>query len=389
MAPVRTKKRASDAMADQRVPVRPSPTTPHHRSPIKKRKGAISLQQKQALIDNLQLERTGISSDVEARCDVDNSPSHRTRSTTTSPVQPPGARPPIACRNSNQPNSRVLAKDQDGRSPAQAPGARGEAVSKSSSSCQGHSCAIPPEAGADQYSHCETRRTRSKAHEVSAIRSEAISFLLTFYISDPISGDKENDLVDNAKKRIRVRPGADVRPAQILSPTSSNSRLNRPRPASPVKSAIARPASPLKNSGPTRTTATSVLSSMVEKAKATRAGAARKVTATSNASSSSSGTTAATRTRRAAAPAASRAPASRPATRNARRVSSNSETSEGSTGTVVKRGAAAKPASATKRGMMSSIRKGVTGGAKKAATKAAAPAAAPTTGTGRVLRKRG
>jgi hypothetical protein len=33
-----------------------STTTPHHRSPIKKRKMGISLAQKQALIDNLQLE---------------------------------------------------------------------------------------------------------------------------------------------------------------------------------------------------------------------------------------------------------------------------------------------------------------------------------------------
>lgn len=353
MAPVRTKQRVSDAMADQRVPVRPSPTTPHHRSPIKKRQGGISLHQKQALIDNLQLEITERARRLRAQYNL-QAQGLRAR------VEIRINRIPVSLRKIKMGDLLLKHLEQEEKRSARA--------------------AVPAKV--------ISARSPQKPAQTSTLAVKPAGRAQK-RMSDAISGDKENDLVENAKKRIRVRPGADVRPAQILSPTSSNSRLNRPRPASPVKSAIARPASPLKNSGPTRTTATSVLSSMVEKAKATRAGAARKVTATSNTSSSSSGTTAATRTRRAAAPAASRAPASRPATRNARRVSDNSETSEGSTGTVVKRGAAAKPAPATKRGMMSSIRKGVTGGAKKAASKAAAPAAAPTTGTGRVLRKRG
>lgn len=57
MAPVRMKKRASGASPEpthQLVPTKMStPTTT--RSPIKKRKG-ITLEQKQAIIENLQLE---------------------------------------------------------------------------------------------------------------------------------------------------------------------------------------------------------------------------------------------------------------------------------------------------------------------------------------------
>jgi hypothetical protein len=52
MAPVRPKKRDSNSAAMKAV------ATPRHQSPIKQRKGIISAQQKQALIDNLQLEST-------------------------------------------------------------------------------------------------------------------------------------------------------------------------------------------------------------------------------------------------------------------------------------------------------------------------------------------
>lgn len=61
MAAARTKKRVSHhssppgATTGIKVPVK-SPSTPHDRSPIKSRKMGISAQQKQALIDNLQLE---------------------------------------------------------------------------------------------------------------------------------------------------------------------------------------------------------------------------------------------------------------------------------------------------------------------------------------------
>ena len=66
MAPVRQKKRASDqstasarrqgALEASKIPLKGSPMTPHRRSPVKKQTRGISLHQKQALIDNLQLE---------------------------------------------------------------------------------------------------------------------------------------------------------------------------------------------------------------------------------------------------------------------------------------------------------------------------------------------
>ena len=63
MAPTKSKKRGSNssnaprtAMADTKVPLRAaSPSTPQ-RSPIRKQKQGITIRQKQALIDNLQLE---------------------------------------------------------------------------------------------------------------------------------------------------------------------------------------------------------------------------------------------------------------------------------------------------------------------------------------------
>ena len=210
--------------------------------------------------------------------------------------------------------------------------------------------------------------------------------------SDEISVDKENENEhgEHPKKRARggqATGGAPARAAQILSPTSSNSRLkNMERPTSPIKPPLSRPGSPLKSNGSGLSTsaATNVLSSMVEKAKATRAGGARKVTAASNASSSSAGTAPATQMRR--GPAA-KAPASRPATRTGRRASGISETSEGSAGSVVRKAggarAAAAPAKKTAKGTVRKVAN------EEPAKKSGTAAASLASGTRRILRKRG
>ncbi|CAM1507093.1 Fc.00g067340.m01.CDS01 [Cosmosporella sp. VM-42] len=369
MAPTRSKKRASDqstasvrkqvAMADQKIPLRAgSPSTPHQRSPIKKRKGGITLIQKQALIDNIQLEITERARRLRAQYNL----------------QAQGLRSRIEIRVNRIPMS--LRKIKMGDLLLKYIGQDEKRTTRQMAATKDHAPRLSPHKQTQATSYTTKSTTRAQKR-----------------MSDAISGDKENEIehLENAKKRVRgaqaAADAAHIRPAQVLSPTTSNSRLaNRSRPASPTKSQIARPASPLKNSGTARSTAaaTNMLSSMVEKAKATRAGATRKVTATSSTSSSSNSTTAAPRARRAPAP---RAPPSRPATRNARRVSGNSETSEASTGTVVKRSAATRAtASTAKKGVMGSLRRGVTGGTKKTTTKAAAPA--PATGTGRVLRNR-
>ncbi|KYK55506.1 hypothetical protein DCS_07469 [Drechmeria coniospora] len=178
-----------------------------------------------------------------------------------------------------------------------------------------------------------------------------------------------------------------VRPAQVLSPTSSNSRLaNREWPASPTKSQIARPGSPLKMSGNSRSAAvTTALSSMVEKAKASRNG--KKAAATSGVNSANPVTT--SRSKRPAAAVALKSSQSRPATRAGRRASGTSEASEASTGTVIRK--AVNPAT-RKKAVVGTVRKVVAGAAKRPAAKGTATTATTATTastSGRVLRKRG
>ncbi|GAB0137007.1 hypothetical protein EsDP_00005290 [Epichloe bromicola] len=366
MAPTKSKKRVSDQTTaavnrqDTKVSIK-SPSTPTGRSPIKKRKMGLSAQQKQALIDNLQLEVTERARRLRAQYQL----------------QAQGLRSRIEIRINRIPMSLRRLKIVD-------------LLKKHAEQEQSRDVSNPPPVPAKDT-------PRSSPQRSLPARAQALGRGYK-RMSNEISGDKENEVetVEGTKKRVRV-PQADtgrVRPNQVLSPTSSNSRLaNRERPASPTKSYIARPGSPLKATGTSRSAAaTNVLSSMVEKAKATRARGTRKVTTTSETSSTSTGTTAASRVRRNGAATTAKAPASRPATRAGRRPSNTSETSEASAGTVVRKGAAPKAGPTTKSTMMRAIRKGVTGGTKRAAAVAATkPTATPatTTASGRVLRKRG
>ncbi|KHN95292.1 Borealin-lik [Metarhizium album ARSEF 1941] len=362
MAPIRNRKRVSeqstvsreqDAATDTKVPVK-SPSTPHERSPLKKRKMGISTLQKQALIDNLQLEVTERARRLRAQYHL----------------QAQGLRSRIEIRINRIPVSlRKLTI--------------GELILKCSQQEQGQVFARPPPVPAkDTF--------RSSPQRALPARSQAVG--RGYKRMSEIAGDKENDAEnrDGAKKKIRTETGR-VRPNQVLSPTSSNSRLgNMDRSASPAKPQMSRPGSPLKPAS-SRAAASSVLSSMVEKAKATRTATrtrgTRKVTTTSEASSAS---TTATKSRRPATTAASRAPISRPATRTGRRPSGTSDTSEGSVGTVVRKPSASKKAApaAARTTVMGTIRKGVTSATtKRAATRTTA---APTTAaSARVLRKRG
>ncbi|KFG87845.1 hypothetical protein MANI_001051 [Metarhizium anisopliae] len=360
MAPVRNKKRVSDqstssrrhgAATDTKVPIK-SPSTPHDKSPIKKRRMGISALQKQALIDNLQLEVTERARRLRAQYQL----------------QAQGLRSRIEIRINRIPMSlRKLTM--------------GDLLLKCSQQDQGRVVSRPPVPAKDT--------PRSSPQRTLPARNQAVGRGYK-RMSNEVAGDKENDVEigDGAKKRARAETGR-VRPNQILSPTSSNSRLaNRDRPVSPAKPQIPRPGSPLKSTAASRAAATSVLSSMVEKAKATRTRGTRKVTTTSEASSAS---TTATKTRRPATATASRAPVSRPVTRTGRRPSETSDTSEASAGTVVRKPAMSKRAApaVTRTTVMGTIRKGVTGATtKRAAAKAAAPSAT-TAASGRVLRKRG
>ncbi|KAG6003218.1 hypothetical protein E4U21_002250 [Claviceps maximensis] len=364
MAPLKSKKRVSDRSvtstnrADTKVAIK-SPSTPTGISPIKSRKMGLNAQQKQALIDNIQLEITERARRLRAQYQL----------------QAQGLRTRIEIRINRIPMSLRKLKIS-------------ELLQRYAEQEQGRIMTKPLTVPAKDTALCSPQRN-PHARSLAATRGFK-------QISNEISIDKENNVrnVDGTKKRARV-PQVDtgrVRPNQVLSPTSSNSRLtNRERTASPTKPSVARTGSPLKASGNSRPgTATSVLSSMVERAKASRARGTRKVINTSETSSSPHGTTAASRARRNRAAANARGPAARPATRNDRRPSDTSETSEGSAGTVATKASVSSRAGPpnTKSTVMGTIRKGMTAGTRRAATKPAATPATTTAG-GRTLRKRG
>ncbi|KAK0612908.1 Borealin N terminal-domain-containing protein [Bombardia bombarda] len=391
-------------MAAQIVPTKTGSPSEALSSPSRKRKPGITLAQKQALVDNLQLEITERARKLRANCNI-HAQSLRTR------VEIRVNRIPLSLRKAKMGDllQKYLADEQQQQ---KAIGSRGPPVPEKDAAT---GRLVPYRAPASI-----ARPAKRLSHEISG-------------------GDKENEVeasIENPKKKARGGggPAADMmrNPAQILSPTSSNSRIppreREPRPtepsrppiSTPGRSGIARPVSPTKP--------TSMLSNMVEKARGaaaaattassrTAAAAASKTaqktiastttTTTTSSNSDAKTATTATRTRRAQT-TTERAPPppphqnSRPATRTAqRRASGTSESSEGSTSTVVRKrpGTAMSTASSTtrraavpKRTVMGTMKKGVAAStAKKAAAAAPAKAAAPasTTSTGRVLRKRG
>ncbi|KAJ3496198.1 hypothetical protein NLG97_g2831 [Lecanicillium saksenae] len=348
MAPTKSKKRGSDqstASTRQRgvkVPVKEEPTTPTERSPIKKRKAGITLQQKKTLIENLQLEITERARRLRAQYNL----------------QAQGLRSRIEIRINRIPTAlrkmkmedlllKYLHQEQAALRPA-----------------------VPAKDGPLSRSTAQKQNSRPNTARSNKRVSTEIS-----------GGDKENEIDgETMKKRVRAAmQDNSVRPTQVLSPTSSNSRLNRDNTTSPAKSYLSRPGSPLKTGGSrSAASATAMLSNMVEKAKAARAASTRKVTTSSTASSRAAAAPASAAKTRRAAPAKQQPP--HPATRTGRRVSAHSETSEGSNGTVVRKTTASKASTATtKKSVMGSLRKGV------ANSRATAPT---TSSSGRVLRKR-
>ncbi|KEZ44508.1 hypothetical protein SAPIO_CDS3525 [Scedosporium apiospermum] len=256
----------------------PTRTPRHNRSPIKMRKAGLTIAQKQALIDNLQLEITERARRLRAQYNL----------------QAQGLRSRIEIRVNRIPISlrkmimgELLAKLEKQQERA------------------GASTRPPPVPMKDIHPRLSPQKSsQSLAHSpFKPPRGYKRS-------SDEFVGpDKENELgIENPKKRTRGANVAATQPAQILSPTSSNSRLTprkRAPPPSPTKSLIARPASPTKP--PTTQRGAGLLSTMVEKAKATRAAGVRKATTASTVSTSSSSAAASTGTTRGRRPAATTA----------------------------------------------------------------------------------
>ncbi|CCF35912.1 hypothetical protein CH063_07596 [Colletotrichum higginsianum] len=315
-------------------------------SPIKRQRLGISLEQKQAIIDNLQLELTDRARRLRAQY-------NQQAQTLRSRIQMRVNRVPRAMLKMTMADLVARAVEQQKR-------LEGASVP-------------PPVPEKDFPPRASPYKLAPPARSAKRL-SDAM-----------VGGDKENEQILNPKKKHRAAP-APLSSSQILSPTSSNTRsLARERPSSPSKSSqIARPtSSPAKQHTGTR----SALANMVEKAKKPgRTAPSRPLnasTASSNASAPApaTGTAPPTRTRRANTTTAVKAP-SRPGTRTGKRVS---DSSEDSTGTVVKK---TTTSTSTKRTVMGTIRKGVGAATNR---KPAAPKSAPasTVGTTRVLRKRG
>ncbi|KAK0751722.1 Borealin N terminal-domain-containing protein [Schizothecium vesticola] len=343
--------------ASQIVPTKTG-TPSRDESPLKKRKLNFTVMQKQALVDNLQLEITERARKLRATYNI-HAQSLRTR------IEIRVNRIPLSLRKVKL--GDLVQKYADQQQRTQKAAAKGPPVPEKDINHGRPALRKPPVT----YPGSPMRAAKRMSHEMTG-------------------GDKENDVEGLDMPKKKARPGqatAEIsrNPGQVLSPASSNSRIApRERPAaSPVKSSIARPVSPTKMA-----TATNMISNMVGKAR-TRA----KTTASTTASSFSATTTTASKPRRTIGQPA--APPSRPPTRTTRRVSGISESSDGSTSTVVRKRPATAMATtrapaAAKRSVMGTIKKGVAATAtKKAPAAVAKPTAASTAGTGRVLRKRG
>ncbi|KAI1467335.1 Borealin N terminal-domain-containing protein [Daldinia caldariorum] len=353
MAPVKpTRKRKSEAITgsidNRKITMRSSPA----RSPIKKRKIGLSLAQKQALIDNLQLEITERARRLRAQYNIQ---AQQLRSRVEMRVN----RIPTALRKLKM--GELLSKSLQPQQPPRPP----------KSAYVARPPPVPPKDG--------TSAKPLPRKPVPATNPRRLS-------EEIIGLDKENQGgdVQNPKKRPHGIPGkepAAIQPGQILSPTSSNTRIvPRPRPASPIKPLASRPASPLK--GPPPKPSSHIISSMTDRVKPTRPAVPRKPT-TSSTTSSTNGN-ASVRARQAAVPSR---PPTAASTRGRRKASTASETSNGSSTTVVKKTTASKTSKTTapaakKTTVMNTIKSATT--KKPPTTKAAATG----TGTGRTLRKR-
>ncbi|KAI9052688.1 hypothetical protein LZ554_002966 [Drepanopeziza brunnea f. sp. 'monogermtubi'] len=357
MAPTRSKKRKSTESTGsediQNFPAPPQmiPTkthsparTPPNKSPVRKQKMGITLAQKQALIDNLQLEITERARKLRAQYNL-QAQGLRTR------IEIRVNRIPMALRRAKMGDLQI--KYSENAKPA-------ATTFKISSP---HKDMLPAGQSVSRISPSPKRAPKR--------------------LSDNISTDKENADIENPRKRVRgaIIPPArtttsKIAPSTILSPRSANSRTLPHSPIRPAlsKSFLARPVSPLKQTAPMHSgAAASLLTSMVEKAKGTRAVATRKVTAEKPAPANAG------RGRRVAPPAAAPVRAGRG------RASTISESSEGSNATIVKKQAPAVVKPAVKKSVMGTL-KGM--GSKKMAGGTKASTAPAATAGGRVLRKR-
>ncbi|KAK2068740.1 hypothetical protein P8C59_003366 [Phyllachora maydis] len=371
MPPTRGTKRKSDCSpvpdGSQDWPSHGSETTvpTNVASPHKRRRVGISAAQKQALLENLQLEITERARKLRANYHV-HAQTLRTR------VEIRVNRIPLSLRKTRMED--LLRKHLTDRHKALAV-------------VTGMSERPPPVPQKDPVGSRPLAPAFAKpARGLPLQAGQRVPISSSSAVSDKENG---GDDANGPKKRLL----ADVAHDRVLSPTSSNTRLQtRDRGGlAPGKSMMARPTSASKPVG-----ASAMLSHMVEKARSTRATALARQAGHAAADAQQSKTAGATapKTRKggpAAVPAAGRSGA----LRETRAASGASESSDGSTSTVVRKGAttraaAPKQGAATgKRTVMSTIKKGMTGAGTTRKTGTGAASSTSGTSTGRVLRKRG
>ncbi|KFY10532.1 hypothetical protein V492_04974 [Pseudogymnoascus sp. VKM F-4246] len=354
MAPTRQRKHGKstesessvDAMdfpaPPQTIPTKSStPTrTPIRRSPTKKVPRGLTANQKQALLDNLQLEITERARKLRAQY----------------MLQAQGLRTRIEIRVNRIPTGLRKAK-------------MGDLLLKYNEAKSNSSNAILPGMTARGANIGSPSRNLLQENQRNARNSPSPMRQLKRHSGEMI--DKENEDLSNPKKRAKAAPAPRVasrtkQADQVLSPRSANSR-NAVRPRSPIRppTSMARPASPVKLLPPGG--GASYLTSMVEKAKSSRAATG----------ASKTGTSAVGRPKK---PVAAAAPA--PRARRARPSNSSEASDASARTTIINRAPAAKkePAKRTVMGALKSM------GAKKTA---AAPATSRPAPAGRVLRNRG
>ncbi|CAN8099480.1 unnamed protein product [Discula destructiva] len=341
---------------------------PDQSTPRKKLRTGISLSQKQALIDNLQLEVTERARKLRAQYNL-QAQGLRTR------IEIRVNRIPMALRKAKM--GELADKYKSGQHPQQVrPTASQTSLSQSARP--------PPVPKKDTPPVRAESSTSTKSHATTSSRPGPGR--PPKRTSNEISGDSQEnrgEAPDSEAPRKKLRAGADTKAvSNVLSPSSANIRtMSRPTPAS--KPPSVRPAYASENApGPAKSpkkqgSVSNLFGSWAEKARSPK----KKASAAALSSASGSVRGRKPGTASAAGIAKAAAAGTQP------RVSGISESSESSTSTVVKKGADKKASPAKKAvGVMGSIRRGVAGAAtKKAAEKKAAPAS---TATGRILRKR-
>ncbi|POS76073.1 hypothetical protein DHEL01_v205524 [Diaporthe helianthi] len=369
---------------EQRIATEAGSSSAAQESPRKRKAAGITMGQKQALIDNLQLEITERARKLRAQYNL-QAQGLRTR------IEIRVNRIPMALRKSKM--GELADKHNNGQHPQ---------VSKPTPPAFSSSVFRPPPV--PEKDTPGTRPTSQATSEATTAPKRGPG-RPPKRTSDQISGaGKENETepaeLEQPKKRTRKQPppADSVKASRVLSPASTNARTlprttpgGKPWLSRPGLATVAGPSSPTKS--PTKQHSSSNLfSTLAEKARSTRTDATGRKQAVS-ASTTASSTGGSARGRKPAATATT----SEAASKTARRASGISESSESSTSTVVKKGTGkaaqtvtkeATTASGTKRTVMGTIRRGVAGTGSKKTAAAKATKTPASTAMGRVLRNR-